>query len=111
MNFNVFLLFFICTITVQSQNSSEFDTLIKQSKIKVLAFKILPNPVVSKCELVVASDKEVLVEVFDVTGDIIYRKENVKNRLELHTSNWVSGSYIVRITNEDTSIIKRLIKL
>lgn len=95
-------------LSVQSQNiHSELNQELKAS----LEFRILPNPVVSICELSILGNKDVLVEVFDITGDIIYRKENVKNRLKLYVSDWIQGSYIVRVTNEDTSIIKRLIKL
>lgn len=76
-------------------------------------FKISPNPVVSDFEISVPKSNLItLVEVYDVIGDILFRKELIGTTIvSVKAPHWISGSYIVRVTQGEKSVIKRLIKV
>jgi hypothetical protein len=53
------------------------------------------------------------VEVFDVTGKTIYKNKNLQTNntgATLNLSHVSSGIYFVRITSENQSTVKRIIK-
>ncbi len=76
-----------------------------------LGVNVYPNPAnelcVVSCEL---CDEESLIEVFDAAGRIIYSTAFTANCI-LPTANWQAGVYIIRIVNDDSVLMKRVVKM
>lgn len=75
-------------------------------------FTISPNPSRNKLNVKLASYNETLkLEVFDVLGKKIY-VGNISNlETTVNVSNWKSGVYLVKLSNDNVSQTKRFIKL
>jgi Secretion system C-terminal sorting domain len=83
---------------------------------KLLA-KIYPNPIESDLNIDVVSDKnnsEVMVELIDVVGKIVdVQKRKITSgtsNITFDTDNLISGTYIVRITNDDNVVQHKIVK-
>ncbi len=74
-------------------------------------FVISPNPSKDKLNIKFQSVNEDLnLEVFDVLGKLIYRGEITQLESSVNVSNWKSGVYLVRISNNKITHTKRFIK-
>jgi len=74
-------------------------------------FAISPNPSKDKLNIKLPSVSEDLkLEVFDVLGKRIYKGSVTKLESSINVSNWKSGVYLVRISNDKSSKTKRFIK-
>lgn len=75
-------------------------------------FAISPNP--AKRELNVSlskkSDKDLTIEVFDVLGKRVYTGLITSLEYSVNVSNWKSGVYLVRVTDDKSTQTKRFIK-
>lgn len=70
-------------------------------------FSFYPNPAFDN--LTIEVDEDALIEVFDLTGKRIRSLHAYKGSNSIDLSNWISGIYILRISNENETISKRLI--
>lgn len=74
-------------------------------------FVISPNPAEDKLNIKLLSSREdVKLEVFDVLGKLIYKGEITQLESSVNISNWKSGVYLVRVSNNKTTQTKRFIK-
>lgn len=70
-------------------------------------FKLFPNPAVH--ELTIEVNTNGLVEVYDLTGKQIKRFPVYTGRNKINLSDWFQGIYILRISDKNETISKRLI--
>jgi len=74
-------------------------------------FKISPNPSKNKLNIKLpASSENMTLEVFDVLGKRIHKSTITKLEASVDVSNWKTGVYLVKISNEKESQTKRFIK-
>lgn len=71
--------------------------------------KIYPNPVGSKLTIETA---EVVnsVEIYNVLGAKVYSQNGGANKLEIQTSQLPAGTYLIHLTTDNTTVMKRFVK-
>lgn len=88
----------------ESLNSVEFYIQDKE-------FVISPNPAKDRLNIILPSGSDNMqLEVFDVLGKRVYKGLLTKLESSINVSNWRSGVYLVRISDNSTSQTKRFIK-
>jgi para-nitrobenzyl esterase len=71
---------------------------------------IYPNPASEKLTLSLTKIKpKSKVEIFDVTGKLIYLCSIQEQKTEINTKNLVSGIYFLKVTQDDLSITRKII--
>ncbi|MCD4734617.1 MAG: T9SS type A sorting domain-containing protein [Bacteroidales bacterium] len=90
----------------------------KQNLTNTLIGKCFPNPFINKLEIEYyqPSSDDVQIEVFNLTGQIIYnfklpKQSTGKHKLVLNTSNYLSGIYYVRIYTCYQNMIFKIVRL
>lgn len=74
-------------------------------------FTITPNPAKSKLNIkLLSADEDLNIEVFDVLGKRVYKGVITQLESSINVTNWKSGVYLVRVSNDKTSHTKRFIK-
>lgn len=74
-------------------------------------FKISPNPVSTDFSIALPNAiNNATVEVFDVLGKTIYSSEISSFNSVINVSNWNNGIYLVRVSSDNVSHTKRIIK-
>ncbi len=67
-----------------------------------------PNPV--KDKLYIAQQWGKQLEVLDIRGQLVYKKELLRGTTEIDFSSCPPGMYFVRLSNQQQSIVKKIIK-
>ena len=95
-----------------SDNSAViFETVMKYNSIQDEDFVISPNPAEDKLNIkLLSANENVKLEVFDVLGKLIYKGEITQLESSVNISNWKSGVYLVRVSNNKSTQTKRFIK-
>ena len=74
-------------------------------------FVISPNPSKDKLNIKLSIVNEDLkLEVFDVLGKLIYKRQITHLESSINVSNWKSGVYLVRLSSDKDTYTKRFIK-
>ena len=73
-------------------------------------FTISPNPAKTKLNIVLPSNEDMQLEVFDVLGKRVYNGTISQLSSSIDVSNWRSGVYLVRVSNDQSTQTKRFIK-
>jgi hypothetical protein len=74
-------------------------------------FTISPNPAKNTLNIKLSAKKSDLrLEVFDVLGKRVYKGAITQLESSVNVSNWKSGVYLVRVSNNETTYTKRFIK-
>ena len=97
-----------------AQNGSAFwQTLLSNEEFEFNnQFLIYPNPSATDLEIKIPGNAETnTVQVYDILGKTVYKKELSTNNLSLNVSNWTEGVYLIRVTSGENSQTKRFIKL
>ncbi len=72
---------------------------------------ISPNPTQGKFQLSIASSSAIesgIVEVFDMTGKVIYQSESLNTKFEVDLTNFAKGTYFIKFRNTETTLTKKL---
>jgi hypothetical protein len=95
-----------------SDNSAVISkTVMKYHSIQDEDFVISPNPAEDKLNIkLLSANENVKLEVFDVLGKLIYKGEITQLESSVNISNWKSGVYLVRVSNNKSTQTKRFIK-
>ncbi|MFZ7114941.1 MAG: T9SS type A sorting domain-containing protein [Bacteroidota bacterium] len=85
------------------------------NQISDFKFGLYPNPSSGKLNITLAENyinKKVFVQIVNSLGEIVYSKTESlsKNRIELNTSDYRNGLYIVRVVIDDKTASKQFIK-
>lgn len=101
------LLFFIsCFAFAQVSPDRIGSTEVQESE-----FTISPNPAKNGLNIKLSSsDKDFTLEVFDVLGKRVYKSLITKLDYSVNVTNWKSGVYLVRLSNDEATETKRFIK-
>ena len=74
-------------------------------------FTISPNPSKNSLNITLPnSDKDLKLEVFDLLGKQIYKRTITNLQSSVNVTNWKSGIYLVRVSDDKTTQTKRFIK-
>ncbi|WP_299123706.1 T9SS type A sorting domain-containing protein [uncultured Winogradskyella sp.] len=74
-------------------------------------FTISPNPAKNTLNIKLSEKKtDLRVEVFDVLGKRVYKGLLTQLESSVDVSNWKSGVYLVRVSDNETAHTKRFIK-
>jgi len=72
--------------------------------------KLYPNPATTNLNIEInslKSNEKTSVQVFDMNGRIVYRKEAIRNQtqvlLTINVSGYSAGGYFVKITSDNTA--------
>ena len=97
---------------------TDFDGQFKYSKIVPINYKgevlkeikIYPNPVINELTIELPGKMETIYfEILSSTGAVMY-KGNFKQKTTVQTSNFASGTYLIKFSNADTYEFKKVIK-
>jgi hypothetical protein len=86
-------------------NTDETDQLIKMTAY--------PNPVNDILTILITSDQKYArweIEVFDARGRLITIRNSEKTSFEIDFSSFISGVYLVRVSNKDFTKVFHIIK-
>ncbi|SDH26947.1 T9SS type A sorting domain-containing protein [Winogradskyella thalassocola] len=110
----LFILFFIAAYSFAQPSATQIDnkgTGLNVIEIQSNEFTIAPNPAKNKLNIKLQNTSEDLkLEVFDVLGKRIYKGLITKLESSIDVSNWKSGVYLVRISDDTETQTKRFIK-
>ncbi|MFK7781759.1 endonuclease [Psychroserpens sp.] len=85
------------------------DQSLSLNDFSLEAFKIYPNPVKNVLNIELNSAKETQIEVYNVLGKRVIAR-TIYTSSTIQTSNLSNGIYILRITQDNISVSKKLIK-
>lgn len=78
---------------------SEYSSMISQFDVR-----IFPNPSNTTCSIMAESERHCSCIITDITGKMIHTAEAVNGRLQINVSNYPSGIYIVKMTDDDGNV-------
>jgi hypothetical protein len=67
-----------------------------------------PNPVQNNLNIQLVSTESSLIKVHDVTGRLVWSKESTQDLINIETSNWENGTYIVDVTQGSKRIALKI---
>lgn len=73
--------------------------------------RIYPNPVTDNCYVEIGIEfKEATINVYDMTGKLVYQTKTKNSVTKLNTGNLSQGSYMVTANTENKSITNKIVK-
>ena len=70
---------------------------------------LFPNPAKDKLT-VEASEPVDLIEIYSITGALVYRQKDCSDRIEINVSNFSIGAYMIRLTTDSAVEMRRFVK-
>ncbi|WP_299526263.1 T9SS type A sorting domain-containing protein [Winogradskyella sp.] len=83
---------------------------ISDFQLQNTEFTISPNPAKDKLNIVLSSNDEMKLEVFDVLGKRVYHASISQLSSSIDVTNWRSGVYLVKVSSDQGTQTKRFIK-
>ena len=74
-----------------------------------VSFDIYPNPVSDKLTIE-ASEAIDHIEVFNIAGAMVFSQKNCTEKVEINTTYIPAGTYVIRMTTQGTSEVRRFVK-
>ena len=74
-----------------------------------VSFDIYPNPVSDKLTIE-ASEAIDNIEVFNIAGAMVFSQKNCTEKVEINTTYIPAGTYVIRMTTQGTSEVRRFVK-
>ena len=74
-----------------------------------VGFDIYPNPVSDKLN-VEATEAIDNIEIFNIAGAMVFSQKNCSNKVEIQTANLPAGTYVIRMTTQNTIEVRRFVK-
>ncbi|MCC1483577.1 T9SS type A sorting domain-containing protein [Winogradskyella immobilis] len=94
----------------QSTTRDNIDIINSQND-KLNEFSISPNPSKRVLNIEFSKiDNDLRLEVYDVLGKRVHKAVLNQLKTTINVTNWKSGVYLVRLSNDKTSLTKRFIK-
>jgi hypothetical protein len=101
----------VIAATIQVDNITASSSLgVTDFESNTKEFTISPNPSKNKLNVFLPSNEEMDIEVFDVLGKRVYKGVLSQISSSVNVSNWKSGVYLVRVSNDQVSQTKRFVK-
>ena len=103
--------------TTNSQGEERFSialkplsSLLAEDEVLDSVIKIWPNPAVDQFNILNNNSVDVSIQIFTMKGQLIETKKIPSGITEvIETHGWAAGVYMVKLTNNGTQIIKKLI--
>ena len=83
-----------------------YDGVDEQANINITLF---PNPVSNKLT-VEASEAIDHIEVFNTVGAMVFSQKNCGDKVEIHTADLPAGTYLIRMTTQNATEVRRFVK-
>ncbi len=83
---------------------------IELLEINESSFQIFPNPFSGQFTIATSEEKPFSIEVYNMLGLLVYCKETKMNNIKINLSNIRNGIYFVRVSNDEGSFSKKIIK-
>ncbi|WP_040254003.1 endonuclease [Psychroserpens mesophilus] len=96
-------------IAANCDDLGEHTQTLSLDEVDLNAFKVYPNPVNNILHIDLNSSKETQIEVYNVLGKRVISK-TIHNSSTLNTEQLTDGIYILRVTQGNSTISKKLIK-
>lgn len=80
-------------------------SVVSSATHKLIAF---PNPVQNSFNIQLVSAESSVINVHDVTGRLVWSKESTQDLINIETSNWENGTYIVDVTQGSKRIALKI---
>ena len=74
-----------------------------------VGFDIYPNPVSDKLN-VEATEAIDNIEIFNIAGAMVFSQKNCSDKVEIQTANLPAGTYVIRMTTQNTIEVRRFVK-
>ena len=74
-----------------------------------VSFDIYPNPVSDKLTIE-ASEAIDNIEVFNIAGAMVFSQKNCTEKVEINTTYIPAGTYVIRMTTQGTTEVRRFVK-
>ncbi len=75
------------------------------------AYKISPNPFSDIIQIFnPETTQNVLIQIFDLNGNAVFEKRFTEPKMTIDSSQWISGGYFVKISDEKGSEVFKVIK-
>jgi PKD repeat protein len=72
---------------------------------------IFPNPATDKIFILFSNSGDNTINIFDLTGKLVYSTQTSENLIEINLSTFLSGAYLIEVSNDNYTQIDKLIKL
>ena len=93
------------------ENCDGEDTISSTNEPTTFSYSIYPNPVTDYLFIDIDSEEVISIQVFDMTGSVLYEQDISSQTTEIHMSGLSEGLYLVRLSTGKESISKRIIKI
>ena len=70
---------------------------------------LYPNPVSDKLT-VEATEAIDNIEIFNITGALVYSQKNCTDMVEIQTADLPAGTYVIRLTTQSATEVRRFVK-
>ncbi len=96
-------------------NASEIDYLYNHysailNRSTAVDVKVFPNPFTNKIEIQSGDEKESTFELIDLYGNILLKDSFIKST-EIELSSIASGNYLIRLTTQNGTVVKKVQKI
>lgn len=78
---------------------------VEETPAKKSEVQLYPNPATSNVQLT-GIEKGVSVEVYDLTGRVVFKDRAQSDRMEISVSKWNAGVYMVRVEGKTMRLVK-----
>ncbi len=83
-----------------------YDGLGEQTNINITLF---PNPVSNKLTIE-ASEAIDHIEIFNTVGAMVFSQKNCTDKVEIHTTDLQAGTYLIRLTTQNATEVRKFVK-
>lgn len=92
--------------------SNVFDSSLSNQEFELNSLSIYPNPINNEVNLYWDKNEEVNIKVYNSLGKLVYfsKKQSLINSLKIDMSNYASGFYFIKVSNNKGELTKKVIK-
>jgi hypothetical protein len=83
---------------------------MEDNNIKDTNASIYPNPFTDQITILIANNEASEVVITDIAGKVVMNKKFKNNLIKMDMSGVASGQYIVTIKNDNSTIIRKMVK-
>jgi len=96
--------------TLQIDKISSYE-LLGLNEVEKTNFKLYPNPVKEELNINFLKDTNGLMTIYNILGEVVLTKNISGVNNQIKVSNLQSGVYLVKITSENSSVTKKIVKI
>ena len=74
-----------------------------------MTVNLFPNPAKNKLTIE-ASESINMLEIYNVNGALVSKQTNCSDKIEINVSSYAIGTYMIRLTTDNTVEIRRFVK-